>query len=1219
MSPDTPHGTPPEGPPEGQPDGRPDPNLFQRRAADPRSSVWVAASAGSGKTKVLTDRVLALLVDGADPAGLLCITFTKAAAAEMSNRIHARLAKWTRLGEAELSDAVRRLDGGEPTADRLARARKLFAEVLDLPGGLRIRTIHAFCQSVLGRFPLEAGVSPNFTAMDEREAAEAMRLARDTVLRAAAAPGPLADALAAVTDRAGEDVFAGLLAALAGQRRRLAETLRREGGIEGTVAALNRALESEPDLSETDVIAEACAPGAADEAALRAAVGALAAFGSDKNKDKAKQMEAWLNAAHETRIARFEAYLHEFLTKTEYTPVKSLCVKAVRENSPDAEDALLAEQARLIAVDARIRRQATARASEGLLRLGEAILRAYADAKRATARLDYDDLIHATAALLSAERVPWVLFKLDGGLSHLLIDEAQDTSPDQRAIVDALVAEFFSGAGREEGAGQGPRTLFVVGDAKQSIFSFQGADPDGYRLWRDRLDALAAAGRQAIRPVDMQISFRSVQAVLDAVDATFAEPPASDGVTDPDAPALKHIAYRAGLPGQVELWPPTEPPERIEDDLFAPPAERDAAAEADATRRLADGLAAEIARWIAQRETLPARGRPIRAGDILFLVRRRSALVGALARALTERGVPVAGVDRIVLTDQIAVMDLLALGRALLLPEDDLTFACLLKSPFLGLDDADLIALAEGREGKSLYSRLQALGRSEPRYAAAADWIADLLAAADRMPPFELFQRALLQPCPGPGGAPGGREVPMTGRQALIARLGTEAADPLEEFLSLALDYERAHTPSLEGFLFWVAHGNTDLKRDLEAEARDEVRIMTAHGAKGLQAPIVILPDALAAPGGRGGGLRWTDDAGGPAAAGLPVWTPSPAKRFEEPVAAGLKAAAEAAEAREARRLLYVAMTRAEDRLIVTGRLGRSKPPAGSWYELVAAGLDRLADAAPEAVTETEIAPAEGWQGVARIYRSGHADPKKTEAPRPDADLAAAEPCESPPLPAWLTAPPSPEPAPPRPLTPSRPGRDDPAVRSPLLAAGDALGLRRGRLIHRLLQSLPDLPEKEREAAARRFLALPGHDLTAEQQQALADEALAVLAAPDFAAIFGPGSRAEVPVSGLLTPVMGGPPVSVSGQVDRLLVGAAEILIVDYKTLRPAPAEPEAVPPAYLAQMAQYRAVLRAIYPDRPVRCALVFTETPRLVALPDALLDGVLREVPERPYGRDA
>ncbi len=1175
---------------------RPDPNLTQRMAANPADSVWVAASAGSGKTKVLTDRVLALLVSGARPDGLLCVTFTKAAAAEMANRIHRELSKWTRIDEAALETAIRNLDGGTVTPEKRARARRLFAQVLDLPGGLRIRTIHSFCHSVLGRFPLEARIAPNFEAMDERQAAEAMELARDTVLRAAEGNAALAAALQAVTERAAEGVFADLMASLSRHRAALSrEGLRsadgERGGLDGAVRALHAALGAEPGVNEGDVIADACAPDAVDEIGLRLAAEAMMGFGTKPNQDKGRILAAWLAGGMETRIATFERYLGVFLT-AKYAPLKSLCVKAVVENSPATPGILEVEQARLLAVDQRLRRQATARASEGLLRLGEAVLRAYEGNKRATARLDYDDLIQITGRLLTRDMVPWVLFKLDGGLTHLLIDEAQDTSADQRAILDALVAEFFSGEGRSEEK----RTLFVVGDAKQSIYSFQGADPEGYRGWRDSLTATAKAGRQDIRQVPMDISFRSVQAVLDAVDATFQALPARDGVVEPDGLDLKHHAYRAGEHGRVELWPPTAPPDAVEADLFTPPEPvgigEDAAP--DATQALAEGLASTIRRWLDDKEILQARGRPIRPGDILFLVQKRTNLIDALVRELKRQEIPVAGVDRITLTEQVAVMDLLALARALLLPQDDLTFACLLKSPFVGLDDDDLLRLTEDRGRRSLWQQLSALKTIDSRYAAAAAWFDDLLDATDRLPPFELFQRALISPCPGPGAmAPEG--VAYTGRQALISRLGTEVEDPLEEFLTLTLEHDRTHTPSLEGFLAWFARGNTDLKRDLETEARDEVRIMTVHGAKGLQAPIVILPDAMTKSGQRGTPLRWLDDAS--SGLRLPIWTPS--ARYEETVAQTLKAAEKEAQDREYRRLLYVAMTRAEDRLIVAGRLPRKAAPDGNWHALVADGIARL-----DIVEETEFSAGAGWTGTALCYETGAARETSSDA------AAATVGSVRPPAPAWLTAPPPEEPAPPRPLSPSRPVLSDPAVRSPL-TADDPLRFKRGKLIHRLLQTLPDLVEQAREDAARRYLALPAQDLSADEQAALLSETMGVLRHPEFAPLFGPGSRAEVPLAGLMPGIGESPgvitgPFAVSGQVDRLLITGNEILVVDYKTLRPAPSDAARVPRAYLAQMAGYRAILRQIYPDRPVRCAVVFTETPRLVALPDELLDHV-------------
>ena len=1171
---------------------RPDPDFVQRLAADPRASVWVAASAGSGKTKVLTDRVLALLVEGARPDGLLCVTYTKAAAAEMANRIHKRLSDWTQLPDHKLRDEIRHLYGGSVGDDKLAHARTLFATILDLPGGLRIRTIHSFCQSVLGRFPLEARISPNFQAMDEREAAEAMGLARDTVLTAAqSGASALAEALTAVTVRVQEDQFARLMAALSSNRKELGEALQQPGGLDAAVTRLYAALSAEPGVTEEAVIAQACRAGpeagAADEAGLRHAVEAMVGFGSQPNKDKAKIIEAWLNGGPGTRAATFGQYFSAFIT-AKGTPNTKMFVNKVAENSAATPDIIAAEQDRLLQVDSRLRRQGTALASEALLRLGEAVLRAYEQRKRATAQLDYDDLIHKTAELLSADRVPWVLFKLDGGLEHLLIDEAQDTSPDQRAIVDALIAEFFAGSGSHSDR----RTLFVVGDAKQSIYSFQGADPEGYRDWRRHLDDRANAGGvvDGIRPVDMQVSFRSVQAVLDAVDATFAEPPASVGVTDPDAPAIKHFAApkKAGLQGRVELWSPTVPPDRVEADLFAPPGEADAIAEADATQRLAEGLAVTVAKWIRE-ERLPASNRPIRAGDILFLVQRRTPLIDALVRELTARHIPVAGVDRLTLTEQIAVMDMLALARALLLPQDDLTFACVLKSPFVGMDDDDLFALAYDRKGESLWQRLEKLRGTNPLFEAAAAWFGTLLAETDRLPPYELFQRALIRRCPGPlkTAAEAGT---LTGRQALVARLGREIEDPLEEFLSLSLDYDRRHVPSLEGFLAWFAGGNTQLKRDLETEARDEIRIMTAHGAKGLQAPIVILPDALSKSGAQSLSLRWIDDG---AATGLPVWTPS--ARYEEPIAAELKEAARAAEEREYRRLLYVALTRAEERLVVTGRLRRQKPPEGTWYDLVERGFDRLTD-----VREEPFEPVEGWSGTAKIFETGAPgpEPEAKEGKSSDPDISPDVD-----LPSWLTTVPGPEPSPPRPLVPSRPDLPEPAVRSPL-DGSDPLRFRRGNLIHRLLQTLPDLNAGEWDGAAARYLARPAHGLEPDQQTALAEETLRLLRHPDFAPLFGPGSRAEVPLGGLVERPDGSVQ-SLSGQVDRLLISDHEILVVDYKTLRPAPQDPARVPKAYLAQMAGYRAILQKIFPEREIHCAVIFTETPSLVSLPDGLLDG--------------
>ncbi|MGE4219405.1 MAG: double-strand break repair helicase AddA [Alphaproteobacteria bacterium] len=1140
---------------------QPDPDSLQRRAADPGASVWVGASAGSGKTKVLTDRVLTLMLEGTPPQRILCLTFTKAAAAEMANRINKRLAEWATDDDAALADALVRLTGRRPEPERMARARRLFAQVLDAPGGMNIQTIHGFCESLLARFPLEAGIPPHFEVLDERSAAELMQVARDTVLAAAETDATLAAALASITRHAQEDGFASLMVRLSAERGRLARAVERHGGVEGAVSAVLRRLGVEPDETEDTPILAACDDLAFDALGLRRIAMALLDGKGKTDPVRGEKMARWLAGSPADRRAGFEDYAGVFLTQK--LEIRStLLPKAIREDDPGLADVMAVEAARLEAAYARCRIIVTAAASTGLLRLGAALLGIYEAAKRARALLDYDDLIYAAKRLLEAPGVaPWVLFKLDGGLDHILIDEAQDTNPEQWDIVRALAEEFFTG----EGARDTTRTVFAVGDRKQSIFSFQRADPEAFQRMQAHFESRVGAAGQEWRNVELDISFRSADAVLRAVDATFAAGPARDGVIDAGA-ALRHIAFRQGQAGRVELWPLVGPRMNADPEPWAPPLERvpgDSPA-----NRLAAVIAARIKAWIGH-EMLPARGRPIRAGDIMILVRRRRGIMEAVVRALKLAGVPVAGVDRMVLTDQLAVMDLVALGRFLLLPEDDLTLATVLKGPFLGFDDDDLFRLAHDRKGTALWRRLAHDEAARP----AHDWLAALLARADFVRPYELFAQILAMPVPAGG----------TGRERMIARLGVEAEDPIDEFLSLALAYERGRVPSLQGFLHWAEAGAVEIKRDLEQGARDEVRVMTAHGAKGLQAPVVILPDTVQMPAQQGPELRWVD--------GLPLWTPS--RRHEEEQGAAARDDVARRRLEEHRRLLYVAMTRAEDRLHICGWHGRSEPAEGCWYALIRDGLSGIA---AETEFDFTLDSADGWRGDGLVLDL----PQQAALQKPE----ESAPDEHPLLPVqhWMRRPPPPEPTPSRPLMPSRPSAEAPPVVSPLAGGGTAR-FRRGLLIHRLLQGLPDLPAESRDAACRRLLARPLHDLAPPEQEALRREVMAVLEHPALMPLFGPDSRAEVPLAGLI-PLRDGAPEAVSGQVDRLVVTPEAILVLDYKTLRPPPSDPADVPPAYLRQMALYRAILRRIWPDRRIDCHLLWTDGPLLMPLSAQLLD---------------
>jgi len=1157
-------------------------------ALRPDRTVWVAASAGAGKTTILTRRVLSLLVHGTPPGRILCLTFTKAAAAEMALRVNARLGAWAAADDKTLTAELRDLLGRAPSAPEKHRARALFGDVLDVPGGMKIQTIHAFCQSLLRRFPIESGLAPHFEVMDERTAAELMLGARDDLLRVArlAPAGPIGQALAAVTAATDEDSFSKLMAELAGARGRLKRLFDARGGAAGTLAALRARLGLRDGETVDSIRRAAIADKALPLADLKTLV-TLLAGGTAAQQERSGAFDAYLADA-ERRLKDFDGYCGLFLTKEgEPRNMPRLVGKAIAAAS-NAVEVLENEAARLVAVCGRLRAARLAELGAALLILAGHLLAAYERHKSRRATLDYDDLILKTRDLLQGEgelaasAAAWVLFKLDGGLDHILVDEAQDTSPEQWDVVAAVAEEFFAG----EGARERTRTVFVVGDLKQSIYSFQGADPDAFLRMRGHFQERARRA-ETWRETDLLMSYRSTDAVLRAVDAVFARDPARIGVAE-SGQTVKHNLKRIGQAGVVELWPPVTPRDAPLLTPWASPTETDGGDSPQA--RLAAVIAARIAAWVGK-EPLESYGRTVRAGDVMVLVRRRTGFVSELVRGLKLRGVPVAGVDRMVLTEQLAVMDLIAFGQVLLLPDDDLTLATVLKSPLVGLDEDQLYEVAHGRERLSLWDALAkraAKDKAPGAFRAAHDLLARFLALADYLRPYELYSELLVR---------------EGGRGKLLARLGIEAEDPIAEFLNRALGYEREAAPSLQGFLHWFAAGDAEIKRDLEQTVRDEVRIMTVHGAKGLQAPIVILPDTMQVPT-RHDPLLWTaldeqdDD---PALPRLPLWPPRVAD--DDAVAAAARARAGQRRDEEYRRLLYVALTRAEDRLYVCGWQTRKAPPPDCWYNLVSDGLQALAvEGTVQAVPFdfTALTP-EGWSGVGlRLAHEQSREPDK--APGTPGHDHGAPPPKLAPLEVWARTPAKPEERPSRPLAPSKPdpvSEAEPAMLSPFAPEDDGARFQRGLLIHRLLQTLPDVAPEQRAAAAERYLARPLWNLSAAQQGAIAGEALRVLDDSRFAALFGAGSQAEISIAGQVGDM------TISGQIDRLVALPDRVLLVDYKSNRPPPTRVADVPAIYLRQLAAYRALLAQIYVGRRIDCALLWTDGPSWMEIPPELLDG--------------
>jgi ATP-dependent helicase/nuclease subunit A len=1133
---------------------KPDPENIQRQAASRDSSVWVAASAGTGKTKVLTDRVLALLLAGSPPERILCLTFTKAAAAEMAIRVNSRLGDWATISDARLRRALKELTGEDAEPELLGRARRLFARVLDAPGGLMIDTIHAFCQSLLRRFPIEAGVPPHFQVMEERSASEAMEQARSHVLEQARAgsEAKLKSALDRVTQLVPEQGFAELMDWLASERARLESLLALSP--EALASKLRSVLGLRPGETSESVLASACREDDFDGAGLRRAAAAMRAGKAKTDREHGMALAAWLeNPARREKL--FDGYCAVFFTR-EGARRQRFLAKALADALPDLAASLETEFARLEKVRIRLGAAQMAEATSALLILGRAVLASYRSYKSARALLDFDDLVLKSCALLERPgTAPWVLYKLDGGIDHILIDEAQDTNPEQWRVVAALAGDFFSGQSARDEA----RTIFAVGDAKQSIFSFQRADPAKFLEMRRHFETRVRAVQAKWDLVELKTSYRSIPAILKTVDAVFASASAADGVSLDDLP-IRHESFRSSSGGLVELWPPAGPNE------LTPPGPWDAPLSQSQSRLPAARLALAVAAKIEAltREKLESKNRRIAPGDIMVLVRRRTPFIGALVRSLKERGVDVAGVDRMYLADQLAIEDMIALANFLLLPEDDLTLACVLKGPLYGFTEEMLFELAWKREG-SLWNELRRRAADRPEFRAACDDLAELLGLVDYVPPYELFAEVL--------GARGGR-------RKLLARLGPEAGDPLDELLAACLAYERGHGVSLQGFLHWLVLGELEVKRDLNNDSgRDEVRIITVHGAKGLEAPVVFLPDTLQIPK-IAPSLVWS-------ASGLPLWL----KSGDAAPARAARAEADLKRDQEYRRLLYVALTRAADRLYVCGWHGRQNPAPGNWYEYIQAGLKAAGGESFAFDASKLIGKSDGWKGEGmRLVSRQRGKAELSAKPAPLGQSAKTK------LPSWARSNPPPEPAPPKPLAPSRPVTEEPAASSPLGGDG-GLQFQRGLLVHRLLQILPGIDPASRAGAARRFLALPVFALPKEQRESISSETLAVLSHPDFADLFSPQSAAEVPIVGLV----GGH--ALSGRIDRLVVTDSEVLIVDYKTLRPVPENESRVPPAYVAQLANYRAAIGGVYPGKKIRCALLWTEGPALMPISDSAL----------------
>ncbi len=1145
----------------------------QIAVANPDISAFVSANAGSGKTKVLTDRVIRLLLTGTPPATILCITFTKAAAAEMAERLFKVLGEWSLKTDADLSKNLSALLGVEKiNPEKLPRARRLFAQALETPGGLKIQTIHAFCENILRRFPVECGLLPGFSVITEEEEAQIFeecinRFSQSIHQR----PQDIQTAYDTLTLKYNEEQLAKNITTLLRHHGMISRFL----GQPPQFDRLADLYETEYDKDDTYYINTFL--GNIDETKARILVDSLSGLNGVNDIKLREAFLFFLDNKNDPQA--WKALLASLLT-TKFNPSRYIPSKPLTEKNPDIASWVGSLQQQAIETIRSIHALQAFQLCRAFHKIAFAIAEDYRTQKQARGLLDFDALIQHTLKLFD-HNIDWVLYKLDYGLQHILIDEAQDTSTSQWAVITNLMKEFFSG----QGASDRQRTGFVVGDHKQSIYSFQGANVALFEENRQWLKEKTSNAQQRLVDTQLEHSFRSTKPILSFVDQVFQDELARIGVCH-DQETLHHTSARAQTPGLVELWPPfwTEKSER--QDPWDIPVDIKGQAENPALKT-ATAIAGQIKSWLGQR-LLPSRGRMVEAGDILILCQRRGPVFLALIRELSRLDIPCSGTDRLKLLDDIAIKDLMALMRFCLQQSDDLSLAEFLKSPFIGFDDKALADIAYHRKPKSLW---QALRDKDP---GTADYLQSLITVSQNQGPYALFSTLLDQ------GQP-------TGWQRLYQRLGATSEEALQEFLDETLSFETSHGPSTLAFLHHCRSLNSSIKKEL-SEAKDFVRVMTVHGAKGLQAPIVFLADAGHHPKADREPFIVNED-------NVPLFKPR--KEERPPAITRLCEAQEKIKLEEYRRLLYVALTRAADELYICAHTDRNKTPESwlekqegdktSWYKYCHSAMEKLEQNKTATDFDTERRSVLFSEAPIKRYHNHHSTKPQTARPKKENTRHAAPP-------KWLWQKPAQEISP-RFYSPSGGADDgigDIADNHPVLApeTGTPASLsprERGILIHSLLERLAGLPSASRAASGKKLMAVLAPGLGTKEADNYLKEALQVLAHPDFAELFGPRSAAEITLAG---PIHHNDKIiHFSGQIDRLAILDDRILIADYKTSRPPPETQAEIPTLYAAQMAAYRELLIPLYPDKTIICALLWTFDGRLMEVPSTLMEHSLAQ----------
>lgn len=1217
----------------------------QKRAIDPATSAWVSANAGSGKTKVLTDRLLMLLLYGTAPSHILALTFTKVAAAEMLDRLNKKLSKWVTMSEEDLQQELITIGIETPSQEILTRARHLFTHVLETRGGIKIQTIHSFCQTILKKFSVEAGVSPQYETLTDEEdqnlLQEALFYTFSTIKL------PYND----LFEKSNPHYVEGAIKQILSYQMRLEKLHQKfphdqdlidfifsifQCDTQDTLENIQQKfIDQIPYDAFEEIIFHLQDVKNKKPLIVRTLLSSIVSYKdslrgkSNSGKSNSGKNDSGENNLEEDNTNLLAFYQELFFTKNlEPKALSSLASDAFQKDFPLLTDVLISEQKRLEDFFDHKKNITLARITSSLNLIARQTYHHYQHLKDKKSCLTYNDLIIRTRNLLTQnnEAAAWVLYKIDGGIDHILIDEAQDTNFEQWDIIKSISQEFFSGESKYDDKAKLPRTLFVVGDAKQSIYSFQRSDPKAFIQLKSFFENKIQESQKRFDYIPLDESFRSAPAILKAVDLIFNDPYVQQKFPEKN---LQHIPFHKTRKGKVALLPLVTPPSQTKEDAKdKTPNEEKAEEEQKASIILAQNLAQTIASWVGKRP-LTGENRLVRAGDIMILLRKREeAFISTLNRSLKNLGIPTAGADRLNITDELAIKDLLSAASFVLSPYDDFTLACFLKSPFIGITEEHLYELATTRitssQNKSispnttpsLWEHLSQ--QKDPQYQDVISYLHTLL-QRQAWKPYDFFSYLLHQTGP--------LLKDVTGYQNLIRRLGSDVKDPVEAFLTYALAFGDQHGHTLQGFVPHILKNKPQIRRDMDVTDLQEVRTLTIHGAKGLQAPIVILPDAHASSIIKGGHktpqVLWHQQED----CFVPLWCPyvNLFSHFYKKVTDDYKIKAE----EEHKRLFYVAATRPQNELYITGIKTKQTLDPECWYNLTENVFKKHAHKEPfpfiddqgEALVIKDEEEKQHANSISyltekrgeekrgkekRIGKEKKEEGEKT-SPQKNNQTHQEEPNQTPEnleIPAFFQTPPA---SFYKNIAPSHPSTQD-DVTPP--SAVSSHSMTRGIIIHRLLEMLPQVPASKRLESAIHYVKnytsydiLSGPDSFGSEQDIhnLCTRLIHIIESKPFCDIFSEQSRSEVPLSGSMT--INHQHVPIQGRIDRLLITDHDVTIVDFKSKTKVPETPDRIPQTYLYQMTCYHTIVQNIFKNKHVTSAILWTEDPMLMTIPETLI----------------